>query len=215
MFPPANPAIAPMAMLNMQYQQGMLARPGPPMSNYYPPTGFGGYNSPSPAIDHFRNQAMQNGSPIQPTQQMASPMMGQNGFATQGYGMGGYGYSGMAPGMGMQNGVQNMGYLQEQQVNSRRGRVSFLSAFIVRTNLNSNDKHDDTMIFDRRAVSTAKIFVWYDFGMAMKSGQAAYSHFQLLRCRIYLDVCLEIWMDGRMGRERKMGGVDISCAWYF
>ncbi|KAL2064462.1 hypothetical protein VTL71DRAFT_4956 [Oculimacula yallundae] len=104
-----NPTvIPPINMQQLQYQQQLLARAAPPMSNFYPAmqSGFG-YNSPS--MDNYRNQ-----TPIQPPQpQMNSSPFGPPGFGNVGMG---YGY-----GMGM----QNMGYMQqEQQVNSRRGRVT-------------------------------------------------------------------------------------------
>ena len=125
--PVSNVPIPPINMQQLQYQQAILARTAPPMNNYYPTmqSGFGGYNSPSPAIDHYRNQ---NGgnlglSPVHPPQQQMSPgpMIGQgfgpSGFGGLGLGMNGYGYG--MNGMGMGVG----GYLQEQQVNGRRGRV--------------------------------------------------------------------------------------------
>ncbi|KAH7348320.1 hypothetical protein BKA65DRAFT_397776 [Rhexocercosporidium sp. MPI-PUGE-AT-0058] len=109
-----NPAvqIPPINMQQLQYQQSLLARAAP-MNNFYPPmqSGFG-YSSPS--IENYRNQ-----TPIQPPQpQMSSsPMLG-NAFGPPGFGNVGMGY-----GYGM--GMQGMGYMQqEQQVNSRRGRVS-------------------------------------------------------------------------------------------
>ncbi|TVY60734.1 Pumilio domain-containing protein, partial [Lachnellula suecica] len=126
MFNPSN-AFVPQVTLQ-QYQQSLLPRAVPPMNmnNFYPAmqSGFG-YNNASPSPDHYRNQngGLQNASPIQqPPQMSPSPMLNQSpfgppGFANMGMGMGAYGY----PGMGM----QGMGYgmQQEQQVNSRRGRV--------------------------------------------------------------------------------------------
>ena len=128
MFTPAP--IPPINIQQLQYQQAVMARAAPPISNYYPTmqSGFGGYNSPSPALDHYRNQNGGNmgASPIQPSQQQMSPppMVGQGfappGFGGMGLGMGGYGYG--MNGMGM--GVGAGGYMQqEQQVNGRRGRV--------------------------------------------------------------------------------------------
>jgi protein JSN1 len=117
MFSTSNVPIPPISA--MQFQQNMLNRAAPALSNFYPNmNGFSGYNSPSPAIDHFRNQGLPNGSPIQPPQLTAGPMLGQNSFAAPGYNLGGYGYPGM--------GLQNIGYVQQQeQVNGRRGRVSY------------------------------------------------------------------------------------------
>jgi protein JSN1 len=118
MFNPATVQLPPMNMQQLQYQQGLLGRNGPQMSNYYP---YGGYNSSSPAIDHYRNQGMQTGSPIQPppAQINASPMLGNANFAPPGFGMSmnGYGYP--------MNGMQGMGFMQAQQQEvGRRGRVS-------------------------------------------------------------------------------------------
>ncbi|CAJ2510140.1 Uu.00g060400.m01.CDS01 [Anthostomella pinea] len=113
MFNGANGSMAPVNLQQLQYQQNMLSRGAPPMNNYYPPmqAGFGGYNSPSPSMDQYRGQNVANGSPNQPPGAPA-------GFAPPGFGMnmgmGGYGYG---------NGMQNMPYMQEQPVNTRRGRV--------------------------------------------------------------------------------------------
>lgn len=124
---PANGQLPQFNMQQLQYNQNLLARATPPMNNFYPSmqSGFGPFNSPSPAIDHFRNQGAMNGSPIQPPQQMGQGLgMGQGfgappGFGNIGMGMGAYGYSG---GMGMPG--LGYGMQQEQQVNGRRGRVS-------------------------------------------------------------------------------------------
>ncbi|KAK5663939.1 hypothetical protein OQA88_151 [Cercophora sp. LCS_1] len=120
MYGPGNAPINPLQQ--MQYQQGMMARGGPPMNNYYPAmqAGFGGYQSPSPSFNQYRGQNNSNGSPIQaPGAQMPNGPPGQAPFAPPGFGgvnmgMGGYGYGG-----GM---AQNMGYMQEP-ANPRRGRV--------------------------------------------------------------------------------------------
>jgi protein JSN1 len=92
------------------------------MNNFYPnmQSGFGGYSSGSPSVEHYRNQT----NPVQPQhpQMNPSPIIGQSsfgppGFGNIGVGINAYGYTGM--------GMQGMGYgmQQEQQVNSRRGRV--------------------------------------------------------------------------------------------
>jgi protein JSN1 len=114
MFNGNNPSMVP-NLQQLQYQQSMLQRGAPPMNNFFPPmqAGFGGYSSPSPSIDQYRNQNMANGSPIQPPGAPAG--FGPPGF-NMGMGMGGYGYGGVG-------GMQNMAYQQEQQVNARRGRV--------------------------------------------------------------------------------------------
>ncbi|TVY91462.1 Pumilio domain-containing protein [Lachnellula willkommii] len=114
----ANVFVPPASI--QQYQQNYLSRAAPPMNNFYPnmQSGFG-YNNASPTPEHYRNQGLQNASPIQ--QPSPAPMMGQSpfappGFANMGMGIGAYGYAGM--------GMQGMGYgvQQEQQVNGRRGR---------------------------------------------------------------------------------------------
>jgi protein JSN1 len=116
----------------LQYQQSMLNRATPPINNFFPSmqAGFTGYSSPSPSIEQYRQQNMPNGSPIQPPQPGPQQLghMGGNPqgppFAPPGFGMGGmgggFGYGNMGGGM------HNMGYMQqEQQVNARRGRVSY------------------------------------------------------------------------------------------
>jgi protein JSN1 len=124
-----NLPIPSINMQQLQYQQAVLARAAPPMNNYYPSmqSGYGGYSTPSPSVDHYRNQNGGNigASPIQPQQQISStPILGQGfappGFGGIGMGMGAYGYG--MNGMGM--GVGPSGYMQqEQQVTGRRGRV--------------------------------------------------------------------------------------------
>lgn len=124
MFNPPNMTVPPMSLQQMQY----LSRAAPPMNNYYPNMqgGFGGFGNGSPSIDPYRNQVLQNASPIQPPPQnmSPSPMLPQSGFAPPGFGgmnmnMGGYpAYPGMQVPMGY--GMQQ----QEQPVNGRRGRVS-------------------------------------------------------------------------------------------
>ncbi|KAK3375191.1 hypothetical protein B0H63DRAFT_496410 [Podospora didyma] len=120
----ANPPLAPAALQQMQYQQSMMARGGPPMGNYFPSmqAGYGGFQNQSPSLDQYRNPSVQNGSPIQPPgSQMPSMQNGQASFGAPGFGMnmgmGGFGYSSNLGG-----GMQNVGYTQEQ-VNARRGRV--------------------------------------------------------------------------------------------
>ncbi|KAF4622777.1 hypothetical protein G7Y89_g14249 [Cudoniella acicularis] len=123
MFNPANVFVPPVSI--QQYQQSLLTRAAPPMNNFYPSmqSGFG-YNSASPSSEHYRNQGLQNASPIQPPQpnMSPSPMLGQPfappGFGNMAMGVGAYGYGGM--------GMQGMGYgiQQEQQVNGRRGRLA-------------------------------------------------------------------------------------------
>lgn len=106
----------------LQFQQSMMPR-APPMNNYFPAmqAGFGGYQSPSPSFDQYRNQNHPNGSPIQPPgAQLPNMPSSQAQFAPPGFGinpmgMTGYGYGGVGN-------VQNMAYMQEP-ANPRRGRV--------------------------------------------------------------------------------------------
>jgi protein JSN1 len=122
MFNPATVQIPPINLQQLQYQQSLLARAAPPMNNFYPnmQSGFGGYSSGSPSVEHYRNQT----NPIQPPhpQMNPSPILGQSSFGPPGFnnigmGINAYGYAGM--------GMQGIGYgiQQEQQVNGRRGRV--------------------------------------------------------------------------------------------
>ncbi|KAH8737737.1 hypothetical protein BGZ61DRAFT_21731 [Ilyonectria robusta] len=118
-----NAPNGPMAAANiqqLQFQQNMMNRGPPPMNYNFPPmqAGYGGYNGPNPSVDQFRQQNMPNGSPIQPpSSHMPQMPAGQTPFAPPGFGMsmGGYGYGNM-PNM------PNMGYMQQEQGNPRRGR---------------------------------------------------------------------------------------------
>lgn len=106
-----NGAVPPMNMQQMQYQQSMMSRGGPPMNNYMA-SGYGGYNGSNPPVDQYRNQNVSNGSPVQhpgaPAANFGAP---PPGFGMP-MGMGGYGYGGNVP------------YMQEQPAsNNRRGRV--------------------------------------------------------------------------------------------
>ena len=102
----------------MQYQQALLAAQGRGIS---PGNVYGGYPSPAPSFDNFRQTQP---SPM-PQQVSSSPMMQHAGYAPPGFGpmvsggmMGGY-----APYQGMyfpQQGMQQ----QQQQAGGRRGRVS-------------------------------------------------------------------------------------------
>ncbi|KJZ78954.1 hypothetical protein HIM_01727 [Hirsutella minnesotensis 3608] len=113
-----NPAVN---LQQMQYQQNMMNRATPPMNYTFPPMqpGFGTYGSPGPSVEQLRQQNMPNGSPIQPTSAQVPQMSGgQAPFGPPGFGLpmaNAYGYSGIA-------GMQNMGYMQQEQANSRRGR---------------------------------------------------------------------------------------------
>ncbi|KAF5009555.1 hypothetical protein FDECE_4237 [Fusarium decemcellulare] len=110
----------PANLQQMQYQQ-MMNRGPPPMGYNFPPmqAGYGGFNGPNPSVDQYRQQNMPNGSPIQPpVSQMPQMPAGQTPYAPPGFGMGmgNYGYSNMG-------GMPNMGYMQQEQGNPRRGRV--------------------------------------------------------------------------------------------
>ncbi|KAI9166855.1 RNA binding [Paramyrothecium foliicola] len=125
MYNTSNMPVPPaMGLQQLQFQQNMMGRGGGQMGYNFLPmqAGFGGYNGSNPSIDQFRQQSMANGSPVQTTPaHMPQMPSGQPGFAPPGFGMNmnPYNYGNMPPGM------QNMGYMQQQeQVNSRRGRVS-------------------------------------------------------------------------------------------
>ncbi|EGY14676.1 pumilio domain-containing protein [Verticillium dahliae VdLs.17] len=158
MFNPANQMPpTPANLQQMQYQQSMLQRGTPP--NFFPPmqAGF----SPSPSMDHYRNQNMPNGSPIQPVAAQVPPGMGPApGYGAPGYGMnmgmpGGYGYNGNMGGMQNLNGMQNMGYMQQEQVNGRRGRprASSRTPYAPLPN-------DDHWMRSRRPVSSMQKNFW-------------------------------------------------------
>ncbi|KAJ9142530.1 Protein JSN1 [Coniochaeta hoffmannii] len=115
----AQAGLYPSAAMQLQYQQGMMARGGPPMSSYYPTAQFGGYHTPSPSIDQYRSQNLVNGSPVPPVSAQMAPMASnQSPYGAPGFGMpmgiNGFGYGGM-------NGMQQQPYMQEQG-NNRRGR---------------------------------------------------------------------------------------------
>jgi protein JSN1 len=114
----AQTPIPQISLQQLQYQQQLLARASPQMNNFFPnmQSGFGSY-SPSPSVDHYRNQA----APIQPPQQQMSPspMIGQGFGAPPGFGNIGMNY-----GYGMQGMGVGGGYMQQEPINGRRGRVS-------------------------------------------------------------------------------------------
>jgi protein JSN1 len=124
----ANAPMGPAALQQLQYQQSLMSRGAPPPNSYFPSmqAGYGGFQSPSPSLDQYRNQALPNGTPIPPapTQMPNMPAAGQAPFGAPGFanmnmgGMAGFaGYG--SPGGAMQN---QQPYMQEQ-ANSRRGRV--------------------------------------------------------------------------------------------
>jgi protein JSN1 len=106
-----------MNVSQLQYQQSMMNRGNPQMNYPYPQMqqpGFGGYGSTGQPIDQYRQQNMPNGSPMQPSASSQPPYAPPPGFGM----VGGYGYGGNMGGM-----PNNMGYMQQEQVNGRRGRV--------------------------------------------------------------------------------------------
>lgn len=111
-----SPMPPAMNMSQLQYQQGMMNRGNPQMNYPYPPMqpGFGGYGNASQPIDQYRQQNMPNGSPMQPPAGGHPPYGPPPGFGMAG----GYGYGG-----NMGGGSNNMGYMPQEQVNGRRGRV--------------------------------------------------------------------------------------------
>ncbi|KAG5930743.1 hypothetical protein E4U53_002145 [Claviceps sorghi] len=102
-----------------QYQQGMMSRGASHLGYSFPTmqAPYGTYGAPAPGLDQYRQPTMAaNGSPNQaPASHMAAQQMsaGQPTYAPPGFGMG-YGYGNMA-------GMQGMGYMQQEPVNSRRG----------------------------------------------------------------------------------------------
>ncbi|KAK7422898.1 hypothetical protein QQZ08_009347 [Neonectria magnoliae] len=121
MYNAPNAPMAAASIQQLQYQQNMMNRGPPPMNYNFPPmqAGYGGYNGPNPSVDQYRQQNMPNGSSIQPpSSHMPQMPAGQTPFAPPGFGMGmgGYGYGNMG-------GMPNMGYMQQEQGNPRRGRV--------------------------------------------------------------------------------------------
>lgn len=105
-----------MNMSQLQYQQSMMNRGNPQMNYPYPPMqpGFGGYGNAGQPIDQYRQQNMPNGSPMQPSAGGQPPYAPPPGFGM----VGGYGYGGNMGGV-----PNNMGYMPQEQVNGRRGRV--------------------------------------------------------------------------------------------
>ncbi|GJN77518.1 hypothetical protein PLIIFM63780_001009 [Purpureocillium lilacinum] len=119
---PTGPVPPAVNLQQMQYQQNLMARQTPQLNYSFPPMqpGYGGYATPGPAVDQFRQPAMANGSPIQPsTSQVPQMPANQAAYGPPGFsvpmGGGNYPYANM-PGM------QNMAYMQHEQGNGRRGR---------------------------------------------------------------------------------------------
>ena len=103
----------------MPYQQNMMGRGGPQMGYNFPmQAGYGSYGA-GPNMDQMRGNMVNNG-PVQPQGGNIAQMPGpQAGFAPPpGFGMVPYGYG--------QMGGASINYNQQDQGNSRRGRVSFL-----------------------------------------------------------------------------------------
>ncbi|KAK4123165.1 hypothetical protein N657DRAFT_656463 [Parathielavia appendiculata] len=130
MFNASNPPMGPNAALQqqLQYQQSIMSRGAPPMNNYYPAmqAGYGGFQSPSPSLDQYRNQPMANGSPIPPPAQITTAAGQPTPFGAAP----GFNVNMPPPGMGGFAGYGNhpAGYMpppqQQEHVNARqRGRV--------------------------------------------------------------------------------------------
>ncbi|ATY60109.1 RNA binding [Cordyceps militaris] len=120
MYSPSNGHMAPgMAMPPMQYQQPMMNR-GPQGNYNYPPmqTPYSGFVPGQHGADQFRQQNM-----VQPNPMPLHGGQGQYGPPGFNMAMGGYGYGGMP-------GAQGMGYVQQDQSNGRRGRVSELNTIM-------------------------------------------------------------------------------------
>lgn len=118
---PAGPMPPAVSLPQLQYQQNMMNRPTPQMGYNFPPmqTPYAAYGAPpAQAVDQYRQPNMANGSPIQPPNSQMPPQMptSQSPYAPPGFGVGvgGYGYGNMG-------GMQNMGYMQQEQSNNRRG----------------------------------------------------------------------------------------------
>lgn len=115
--PAASGMAPPVNLSQLHYQQGMMNRGAPHMGYNFPPmqAPYGSYGTPAPGVDQYRQPNMANGSPIQPAASHMPPQMpaGQPTYAPPGFGVG-YGYGNMA-------GMQGMGYMQQEPVNSRRG----------------------------------------------------------------------------------------------
>lgn len=120
---PTGPAPPAVSLQQMQYQQSMMSRATPPMGYSFPPLqhGFGGYGSSGPVLDQFRQQNMPNGSPIQPSSTQVLPVPGgQASYEPPGFAL----PIGSPYGFGAVGGTPNMVYMQQEQSNARRGRVS-------------------------------------------------------------------------------------------
>lgn len=115
---------APMNMQQLSYQQNMMGR-GAPSMNYNFPQMQGGYgvypNGGNPSMDQFRQAGLVNGNAGQPANGPVPPPMsgGQAPFPPPGFGVGMGGY-----GPGFNNVGGGMNFPQQDQGNSRRGRVS-------------------------------------------------------------------------------------------
>lgn len=135
MFPASITPINP-----LQFQQSMLGRGAGAVNNFFPGIngGFSPYTNAGPPMDQYRapngvmpNGAMPNGGLPNGNGMSSAPMppgmMGANGFASPGYGMGGVGGMGFGYGaMGMHNqGYGMQAQHPQEQMGGRRGRVSY------------------------------------------------------------------------------------------
>ena len=130
--PNPNMPLSPMTPQQLQYQQALLAASARSMApaSFFPgvTAGMGGFPGSGPATDSFRSS--QGHSPIPPPNPHMSPppMMGQPGFAPQGFNplmgqqMVGAGFQ--YPAMNAMQFVPQQQPQQAQQAGTRRGRVS-------------------------------------------------------------------------------------------
>ncbi|KAI9809431.1 MAG: hypothetical protein M1827_006867 [Pycnora praestabilis] len=122
--PNPNTPLSPITPQQLQYQQALLAASARGMSpgTFYPGVtamGLGGYATPSPSIDNFRNAQNLGGPVAPPPPQMShSPMLQQSGFPPPNFNplmggqmMGSYQYP-----------LQYLPQQHQQQGNNRRGR---------------------------------------------------------------------------------------------
>ncbi|CAH0049333.1 unnamed protein product [Clonostachys solani] len=124
--PPFNPGLmyGTPGLPNLQqlsYQQNMLGRGAPSMNYNFPqvPGGYGVYPNGNPSLEQFRQ--VSNGSSGPPSSGPIPQISGgQASFPPPGFGvgMGGYGFGNVGGGMN---------FTQQDQGNSRRGRVSYPS----------------------------------------------------------------------------------------
>ncbi|PHH82444.1 hypothetical protein CDD82_5942 [Ophiocordyceps australis] len=108
-----NPA---MNLQHLQYQQSLMAR-GTPQMNYPFPiqAGYGPYGAPAATVDHYRQQNVANGTPVQ----MPSPQLSHMAPSQPSYGQAGFGVPmGGAFGYGNVGAMQAINYMHQEPNNS-------------------------------------------------------------------------------------------------